>query len=155
MLRKRSFGLVVLSAIVCLGGCVLGCAFIKPTTQLSGGALGWEFVDTKDNDIALEGASFDPASKTFKIEKLIIGNKSSPVIEANVQQMLAFVEQQKAANEGIKAVFAGLSDMMNVVRGTVSDLSAMRVEIATVRALMVTQLVGVAAPVPTSQPVNP
>lgn len=84
---------------LCLLFLLEGCAFITPTTELSG--PGWHFVDTKDNDIEFVG-NFE--SGKFIIEKLTISNKSSPVIEANVQQMLALVEQQKAANEGIKTV---------------------------------------------------
>lgn len=102
--------------ILAISGLLCGCAFITPTTELSG--PGWSFRDTKDNDIDLV-ASYDPETKSFKIEKLIISNKSSPVIEANVQQMLAFVEQQKAANEGIKAAFEGITSTINQLKALI------------------------------------
>jgi len=99
--------------------CISACAFIRPTTELCG--PGWRFTDTKDNDIDFVG-NFDPTTGKFTIEKLVISNKSSPVIEANVQQMLAFVEQQKAANDGIKAAFAGIAQTIGSLAPLVSEL---------------------------------
>ena len=104
----------------CIGlSCISACAFIKPTTELQG--PGWRFTDTKDNDIDLV-CSYDPETHAFKIDKLVISNKSSPVIDANVPQMLAFVEQQKAANEGIKAAFAGIAQTLGAVTPIVGEL---------------------------------
>lgn len=106
----------IIVVLLILGGCILtGCAFIEPTTELSGGPFGWRFYDSKDNDITLKNAEFNADSRAFSIDELTIVNRSSPVIEANVQQMLAFVEQQKAANEGIKAAFDGLAQMTGLI----------------------------------------
>lgn len=93
----------------------VGCAFIKPTTSFEG--PGWSFMDTKDNDIIMDRPSFtkDGQSASFNAERISVANKSSSVIEANVQQMLAFVEQQKAANEGIKAAMSGLAQIVKEV----------------------------------------
>ncbi len=107
---------VLMAVVVILGGCVLtGCAFIKPTTQLKAGIFGFEFYDTKDNDVVVKGAHFNPETKEFTVDELTVANKSSPVIEANIAQMMAFVEQQHAANEGIKAAFDGLAQMTGLI----------------------------------------
>ena len=66
--------------------------------------------------------SYDPATGKFTIEKLVISNKSSPVIEANVQQMLAFAEQQRAANEGITAAFDGIAQTVSSLTPIVGEL---------------------------------
>ena len=110
--------LISLATIVLiLGGCVLsGCAYNKPTTELSASAFGgFKFYDSKDNDIIVKGAEFNPETKQFSVEELTVKNAASPVIDANVQQMLAFVEQQRAANEGIKAAFDGLATMTGLI----------------------------------------
>jgi len=135
-------GCVVLS-------CIHGCAFIKPTTELQG--PGWRFTDTKDNDIDLV-CSYDPDTHAFKIEKLVISNKSSPVIEANVQQMLAFVEQQKAANEGIKAAFAGIAE---TVGSLVPIVQEMRQALAEFRGQAAVGAGGVSLNVGPPAPVSP
>ena len=101
------------TALIASCCCLAGCAFIKPTTEIVG--PGWRFTDTKDNDIDLV-CSYDPETNAFKIDKLIISNKSSPVVEANVQQMLAFAEQQRAANEGIKTAFEGINQILGLLK---------------------------------------
>jgi len=92
-----------------------GCAYSEPVTRFGGGPFGWEFVDTKDNDIEIVGLNVDPASKVISAEKIVVRNNASDVIVQNVQQMLAFVEQQRAANEGIAVTLAGLSNMMGQI----------------------------------------
>lgn len=110
------------------GGCLTasGCAFIKPTTQLDMNPITRtiSFVDTKDNDVEINGVHWadGPDGKSFTVESVIVANKASPVIEANVQQMLAFVEQQRAANEGIAASLAGLAQMITAMSGPIAAL---------------------------------
>jgi hypothetical protein len=127
--------IVAMAVFVC--SLCSGCAFIKPTTEVSGPG-GWHFVDTKDNDVTIKGAKYNSATHDGGIDEVVVSNKASPVIEANVQQMLAFVEQQKAANEGIKIAFAGLSDMISqltplvgMLRTQTSSLTELQTAIGT------------------------
>ena len=107
--------LMILAAL--LGCCVPlpGCAFIRPTTQVGVNPFTRtvEVYNTKDVDISVghvEAITKDGGSLT--LDDLVISDKASPVIEANVGQMLAFVEQQKAANEGIRIVMQNLADVI-------------------------------------------
>ena len=117
----------------CIAALVLlmttGCAFIKPTTSLSINPLTrtLTFTDTKDQDIDISGVDLSKNGDdyAFKVESVTISSKASPVIEANVQQMLAFVEQQKAANEGIQIALAGISDIVAKLVPLVEGLSGM------------------------------
>lgn len=126
---KRNRGLCVISLVIGLaaaaglGSCIAGCAMITPHTQ-----VGFDparrmitFYDSKDNDVELDNVAYSPDGG-FTLEKLIISNKSTPVIEANVQQMLAFVEQQKAANEGIAVTLSGLANIVGQLSGVVTEL---------------------------------
>jgi len=99
-----------------------GCAFIKPTTELKGGPFGWRFTDTKDNNVLVKNAEYDPKTGQFSVEEVNVSNQSSPVIEANVQQMLAFVEQQRAANEAILGVMAELRQAVGILTGGTVEL---------------------------------
>ena len=99
-----------------------GCAFIKPITEIKGGPMGWRFTDTKDNDVLVKNAIYNPDTGSFSVEEVNVSNKSSPVIEANVQQMLAFVEQQRAANEAILGVMAELRQAVGILTGGTVEL---------------------------------
>jgi hypothetical protein len=96
-----------------------GCAFIKPTTKMGGGPFGWEFVDTKDNNVSVKNLIVDPKTKVITVEELILTNAASPVIEANVQQMLAFVEQQKQATAFMAALAPVLQAAVSALPGVV------------------------------------
>ena len=142
----------IILPVVLAGLFVPGCAFIKPTTRLAG--PGWEFVDTKDNDIQIKNAKFDPETKGFSVEDLIVANKSSPVIEANVKQMLAFAEQQRAFNEGLQVAMTGLANIVNelvpalgMLRTQTSSTTELQTLIGTLRRQLETVPI-----VPTTQP---
>jgi hypothetical protein len=131
MTQPNANGLVslLLSLVLSsLGGCLTvgtaGCAQIKPTTKFGGTIFGWEFVDTKDNDIEIIDLDVSPGAKSVKAASIIIRNNSSDVIDANVAQMMAFVEQQRAANEGITAAFAGLAQSVQALGGALSGALA-------------------------------
>jgi hypothetical protein len=103
----RTWMLIVVAVLVLFGP---GCAMIKPTTELTG--PGFAFRDTKDNDVTVKKVEYNPETKALTIKDLAVSNKASPVIRENVKQMLAFVEQQKAANEGIRIALSGLRDLV-------------------------------------------
>jgi len=113
---------LVMSALCAM---LCGCAFIEPHTQMSINPITRtvSFFDSKDNDIAIDSISFDATDKSFAMDGLVISNKSSSVIEANVQQMLAFVEQQRAANEGIQNTLAGLTELTNALGVATANLA--------------------------------
>jgi len=98
----------------CLVG---GCAYANPGTTLKFDPLNYEvyFYDTKDNDVELAELSYNVDTGAFAMKDLKIRNNASDVREANVAQMMAFVEQQRAANEGIIAAFNGLAELTNML----------------------------------------
>jgi hypothetical protein len=120
--------LVVLLLVVVAGS---GFAFIKPTTEFSfNPATGQaRFIDTKDNRVQVDDfkVSKNPDG-TFNCEfkQLLVENQSSPVINANVNQMLAFAEQQRAANEGIKAAFDGITNVAAQIMPGLAMLKGMQ-----------------------------
>jgi len=127
MRRSNGWCLISLTAVVAaalgLGSCITGCAMITPHTQVGFDPVSRTvtFYDSKDNSIIVKNMTYDPEGG-FTLEELTIDNKSTPVIEANVQQMLAFVEQQKAANEGIIAFMGGLANIVGQLTPLVGNL---------------------------------
>lgn len=119
-----------LCSVVLLNGCLAGCAFIKPTTQITvnpaTGAI--SICDTKDNVVGVEVEGLElirtPDGTTVKLPKLKlnISNNASDVATANIGQMLAVAEQQKAANDGIRAAFEGLTSLAGALRGALAEL---------------------------------
>lgn len=112
------------------GGCLsttAGCAFIKPTTELAG--PGWHFVDTKNNDIEIVNLNVDPETKAVHADSIVVRNNASDVVTANVAQMMAFVEQQRAANEGIREAFVGITNTANALSGALLNLPTVRAAI--------------------------
>lgn len=104
-----------LLSMVCV--CNFGCAFIKPTTQIWVDPSGrFNVYNTKDVRVEFGGIEAEKMADGSMVFRLIpstqpgfvITDASSPVIRENIGQMLAFVEQQKAANEGIDIVMKGL-----------------------------------------------
>ena len=100
--------------------CLSACAFIKPVTEVMFNPATGEMVvrDSKDNNLDIKGLKVlknPDGTFSLELEQGTFANQSSTVIEANVQQMLAFVEQQKAANEGIKAAFEGINRILGII----------------------------------------
>lgn len=91
-----------------------GCAMIKPTTEVKVDPMSKSvsLYNTKDVDLHVDNVQGKSGDSSFSIDNLTVSDKSSPVIKENVQQMLAFVEQQKAANEGIAISLAGVSNII-------------------------------------------
>ena len=107
--------------------CLSACAFIKPVTEVMFNPATGEMVvrDSKDNSLDIKGLKVlknPDGTFSLELEQGTFANQSSTVIEANVQQMLAFVEQQKAANEGITAAFAGIAQTLASLAPLVSEL---------------------------------
>lgn len=109
-----------------IGPCNAGCAQIKPTTQVSINPITRtiSFKDTKNNDVTFEEVSYNHDTKTFYVKGFVLKNNSSEVIDSNVQQMMAFVEQQRAANEGITQAFAGLAENISALGGALTGVLA-------------------------------
>jgi len=114
-MRKRIASVACLLAIPsCLAS---GCGVLHARTSMGAGVFGWHFTDTKDNDISFDEASYDPATKQFSIKGLVIRNNASDPMIANVQQIMAIVEQQKAANEGLKVFMDGIQPALSLLGG--------------------------------------
>ena len=101
--------------------CILtvGCAWIKPTTEISFSPLTRtiSIFNTKDVDLTFKkmDVSWTADGGALVVKDFALSDKSSPVIEANVEQMLAFAEQQRAANEGIIGSLNAIADMVGIV----------------------------------------
>jgi len=111
----------VLMGLLCLLmlGFASGCAFFKPACEVVfvPESRSIKILNTKDVDITLKNlkVAWYEGGGSFDVDKLVISDKSSPVIKENVQQMLAFAEQQRAANEGIIGSLTAIGNMVNVL----------------------------------------
>jgi len=112
--------------IACLMLCG-GCAWINPTTEF--GINPWTRTfyvkNNKDVDVTFDKVTLtrtDDGVTDFLAENVVISDKSSPVIDANVKQMLAFVEQQRAANEGIGIALQGIGSMIQTLAGATQGI---------------------------------
>lgn len=97
-----------------------GCAFIKPTTKVTMNPLTRTvgIYNTKDVDLSFDKLAVTWGEKgggNLAVDNFVVADKATPVIEANVQQMMAFVEQQKAANEGIIGSLQAIASMVNTL----------------------------------------
>jgi len=113
-----------------------GCGLIDPTTKIQFSPLTRtiSIYNNKDVDLTFEklDASWTPDGGTLTVKGFLLSDKSSPVIKENVQQMLAFVEQQTAANEGIIGSLNAISDMVRLLtRGMESVLRGSGIQIDT------------------------
>ena len=92
-----------------------GCAFIKPETKIGVNPFTRtvSLYNTKDVDVAIALVKAETKDGgSVEIRDVLISDKASPVITANVPQMLAFAEQQRAGNEGLQIVMSNLSDVV-------------------------------------------
>lgn len=113
-------GILGLMAVVLLAG----CAYNEPKTVFGVDRTGKiSFADGKDNDLQVAHAEGEWGGQTgrFVIDNLTLSNNASRVIKENVQQMLAFAEQQRAANEGIRAAFDGLTSLAGQLTGMIRE----------------------------------
>lgn len=134
--------LILMLVLVFATAVLSGCAWFKPTTEIvfnpATGTV--RFTDTKDNDIHFDKVSvvWNADDGSVLVDNFTAANKSSPVVYANVQQMLAFVEQQRAANEGITAALSGLNGIVQTLVPflplTQSTLSAVLYQLRQVQA---------------------
>lgn len=105
---------VLKSSLVAVLVLCCGCAFFKPVTKVKINPVNKtiDVENSKDVDVTMknykDSKTSDGGSSTA-IGEITISDKASPVVYANVQQMLAFVEQQRAANEGIRIALTGIS----------------------------------------------
>ncbi|HUT14048.1 MAG TPA: hypothetical protein VMY42_26405 [Thermoguttaceae bacterium] len=104
----------------------VGCAFITPTTEIRFNpvAKSLSIINTKDVDLSFDSlhVEWQEGSGKLDMENVVIADKSSPVIKENVQQMLAFAEQQKAANEGLIGTIRELGAWLREAREIVGIL---------------------------------
>jgi len=109
--------------LIVAGGLIwlAGCAVAHPQTRFSINPFTrtFTFYDSKDNKAEIKGFEFDPTTNTVKLEYLGFDNNASDVRLANVQQMLAVVEQQRAANEGLAHVTRMLEAIVGIAGDTI------------------------------------
>jgi len=97
--RNITVAVLAILAFAALACLLPGCSMpANPHTRLRAGPLGglFSFEDTKDNDIEIKGANYDPATGRFGLDSLVIRNNASDVRRANVEQMRAYTEQVQA-----------------------------------------------------------
>lgn len=112
----------ILRTAVCLVMMCAGCAFINPSTEF--GISPWTKTfyvkNNKDVNVSIAELSLTKDANgilSFEAEDVEISDMSSPVIEKNVQQMMAFAEQQRAANEGIIGSLQAIGSMVQTLAG--------------------------------------
>lgn len=86
-----------------------GCMPEKATTQVGGGAFGWNFKDSKDNDVSIKNAKYNPSTSEASVEDLTIRNNASDVNRTLAEMMLANAEQWKAVAEHTRALTDGMA----------------------------------------------
>jgi hypothetical protein len=110
-MRPLLFSLIVL---------IPACAYNKPTTELRVNPMtrSVAFTNTKDVDATVEkvAVTWSNDGGSFEIDGFTVSDQASPVIKENVQQMLAFAEQQRAANEGIIGTVRELGGWISELR---------------------------------------
>lgn len=103
-----------------------GCMPPSARTHVGASILGWDFTDTKDNDIDIEGAEYDPSTHKATLKSFKMRNNASDVNKTLTGMMMAYAEQQRAANEGIQQMMIGLNGLMgqaaSIVRGSSIDV---------------------------------
>lgn len=87
-----------------------GCAYANPRTEVGYSPI-WGFKLHNSKDVSIKASKIEADSKNgiWKCDSLEIIDNASKVREANVLQMQAFVEQQRAFNEGFK-------ELLNVIQ---------------------------------------
>lgn len=101
--------------LVLIGGCLGGCSLpANPKTTLQAGPWGsyFSFYDSKDNDVEIVGAEFDPTIKRLKFDRLTIRNNASDVRRANVEQIQAYTEQVKAMTRMVEYATAAIASKL-------------------------------------------
>jgi hypothetical protein len=156
--KAAGVGLVALAMLLLL--CGPGCAFIKPQTTLhvdpATGKV--DVTNSKDVDLTVKKVEGRNGDKSLLIEDLVISDKASPVQNANVNQMMAFVAQQEAANEGVRVAMFGLAQCLEKLALDLSAPAAIIHEIKEVNATLATPIGtatlghGTITPTPTPTP---
>lgn len=108
-------------AVAMLGSCVAGCYSPEPAqTRFGMGAFrGWEFHDSKDNDVSVEYAGYNSETKQWEVKNLTIRNNASDVNKTLEAMMLANAEQWKAVAEHTRA----LGEATSSIAGALSWLA--------------------------------
>lgn len=94
---------------------ITGCGWFTPTTKLQAGPWGsyFSFEDSKDNNITIEDSHYDPATKGFRIGRLVIVNASSSVLQAQTERLIQINEQMRIHGENISSALNVLSGMLS------------------------------------------
>ncbi len=134
---------VMLGVLVLGAANATGCAFFRPTTEISVNPINKtiRYINTKDTEGQLKGlrgawTTADGGSGSFELAELSASDKSSPVLERIEKTMLAFVEQQKAGNEGIRIAMSGLAELANQVVPLVGMLRTQTSEMVELQTLL-------------------
>ena len=107
--------------LLLLGSCLVGCSLpTNPQTSLAAGPWGsfFTFKDTKDNDILIKGAEYNPETKQFKLSELTVRNNSSDVRIANVEQIKAYTAQVEAFTKMVEFVTQAVATKLPNLGGT-------------------------------------
>jgi hypothetical protein len=111
---KRTLSLLLLVPLL---GCSAEYWTGRTTMRTELRAPGWKFVDTKDNDISIAKASYDPNNGGV-LEGLTIRNNASDPITAEIERIRAIGEVQRIQVE----YFAQIRGMMTDIAGQLMPL---------------------------------
>lgn len=86
----------------------------KPTTEFRAkyGPASISFTDSKDNNVSIEGAEYDPVTKKFKIDRLVIINNGSDVVNATGNRALQVAVAMQTQVQYVSALTAGISQII-------------------------------------------
>lgn len=116
-MRRVILWAAMVAVIAVTGSCIFGCAYDKDIgtfAEFDPVSHRFTFATKTDNQATLEegGATWTESGGSITIKNLDVNTNASDVRNANVNQMMAFVEQQRAANEGIQIALQGLSSIV-------------------------------------------
>lgn len=105
---KMTIGLIVLA--LCVGGCGYQD---KARTSLGASVWGWNFDDSKDNDITLKGAKWGDKS----VDELVIRNNASDVNKSIAEIAIANARVAEAHGKNIEQALNAIANIASRIPG--------------------------------------
>lgn len=123
---KRSWSCLVLLVALLLifqVGCSAEYWTGKTTMRTELHGPGWSFIDTKDNDIEISDAEYDPSTHAGKIGKLTVKNNASTPIQAEIARIEAIGNAQMSQVAYVSGLLQGISNIVGAVGTAAPGLS--------------------------------
>lgn len=115
MIRKTLTAILITLMSGCSADYWAGAYKPKTAFTVSAGPYHVKFEDSKDNNLQIEGLTLDPATKTYKLDRLTLINNSSDVVTATGNRALQVAIAQQTQVQYVQAVTAGISQIIGAV----------------------------------------